>query len=111
MVDYAPTTASLAAHPVPEWFEDAKFGIFIHWGLYSVPGWAPLEADIQKLMATKGPAYFLKHNPYAEWYRTIRIPGSPSQRHHLETYGPDFSYDDFKPMFNEAARVRPRLVV
>jgi alpha-L-fucosidase len=69
-----------------------------------VPGWAPLEANIQELMATKGPAYFLKHNPYAEWYQnTFQIPGSPSQRHHLETYGPDFTYDDFKPMFNEAA--------
>jgi alpha-L-fucosidase len=105
MADYAPTKESLAAHPLPEWFENAKYGIFIHWGLYSVPGWAPLEADLQELMATKGPAYFLKHNPYAEWYaNTIQIPGSPSQQHHLETYGPDFCYDDFKPMFNEAAR-------
>lgn len=96
---------SFDARPVPQWFEDAKYGIFIHWGLYSVPGWAPLEADIRELMATKGPAYWLKHNPYAEWYQnTIQIAGSPSRRHHLETYGPDFRYDDFKPMFNDAAR-------
>jgi alpha-L-fucosidase len=104
MVDYAPAKASLAAHPLPAWFDDAKYGIFIHWGLYSVPGWAPLEADLQQLLATKGPAYLVKHNPYAEWYaNTMQIPGSPSQQHHLETYGPDFSYDDFKPMFNKAA--------
>ena len=91
------------ARPLPGWFEDAKYGIFIHWGLYSVPGWAPLEADIQELMATKGPAYFLKHNPYAEWYQnTIQIPGSPSQRHHAQTYGADFPYDGFKPIFNTA---------
>lgn len=90
MPDYEPTKESLATHPVPEWFENAKFGIFIHWGLYSVPGWAPLEADTQELMATRGPAYWLKYNPYAEWYQnTIAIPGSPSQRHHVETYGPD----------------------
>lgn len=96
---------SFDARTVPQWFEDAKYGIFIHWGLYSVPGWAPLEADIQELVATRGPAYWLKHNPYAEWYQnTIQIAGSPSQRHHLETYGPDFRYDDFKPMFNDAAR-------
>ncbi len=105
MTGYLATKASLDAHPVPGWFEDAKYGIFIHWGLYSVPGWASLEADIQELMAKKGPAYIFKHNPYAEWYaNTVQIPGSPAQRHHLETYGPDFSYDDFKPMFNDAAR-------
>ncbi len=105
MVDYAPTKKSLATHPLPEWFKNAKYGIFIHWGLYSVPGWAPLEADTQELMATKGPRYWLKHNPYAEWYwNTIQIPGSPSQLHHRQTYGPDFSYNDFKPMFNNAAK-------
>ena len=32
---------SLNKRPVPEWFADAKFGIFIHWGLYSVPAYAP----------------------------------------------------------------------
>ena len=107
MVEYAPTWEALAAHRIPEWFEAAKYGIFIHWGLYSVPGRAPLEADTQELMAQKGPAYWLKRNPYAEWYwNTIQIPGSPSRQHHLATYGPDFSYDDFKPMFNEAATRR-----
>ncbi|CAM4344123.1 Alpha-L-fucosidase [Mycobacterium basiliense] len=105
MAEYLPTKKSLAAHPMPEWFENAKFGIFIHWGLYSVPGWAPLEADTQELIATKGPAYWLKHNPYAEWYQnTIGIPGSPSWRHHVETYGADFTYDDFKPIFNKALK-------
>ena len=103
MTEYAPNKEALGAHSVPAWFENAKYGIFIHWGLYSVPGWAPLEANVQELMATKGPAYWLKHNPYAEWYQnTIHISGSPSQRHHQETYGPHFSYDDFKPMFNAA---------
>jgi len=38
---YDPDWKSLNRHPVPKWFEDAKLGIFIHWGLYSVPGWAP----------------------------------------------------------------------
>ena len=37
VLDYEPTLASLRSHPVPDWFEDAKFGIFIHWGVYSVP--------------------------------------------------------------------------
>jgi alpha-L-fucosidase len=38
---YEPDWMSLRRHPVPKWFQDAKFGIFIHWGLYSVPAWAP----------------------------------------------------------------------
>ncbi|WP_267888322.1 alpha-L-fucosidase [Mycobacterium ostraviense] len=82
MADYEPTKESLATHRVPEWFENAKFGIFIHWGLYSVPGWAPLEADTQELMATKGPAYWLKHNPYAEWYQT---PSQSRAARHSDT--------------------------
>ena len=47
---YTPDWESLDKRPVPSWFEDAKFGIFIHWGLYSVPGWSP-----------KG--------TYSEWYK------------------------------------------
>src|SRR5712664_3310954 len=40
---YEPTIESLDQHPLPEWYDDAKLGIFIHFGLYSVPGWAPLK--------------------------------------------------------------------
>ena len=38
---YQPTWESIDSRPVPGWFEDVKFGIFIHWGVYSVPAWAP----------------------------------------------------------------------
>ncbi len=38
---YAPTRESVSTHPLPVWFDNAKLGIFVHWGLYSVPGWAP----------------------------------------------------------------------
>ena len=40
---YEPTLESLDKHPLPQWYAGAKLGIFIHWGLYSVPGWAPLS--------------------------------------------------------------------
>ena len=40
---YEPTLASLNQHPLPQWYDDAKLGIFVHWGLYSVPGWATLQ--------------------------------------------------------------------
>lgn len=69
---------SLSRFKMPEWFENAKFGIFIHWGLYSIPAF---------------------NN---EWYsRNMYIQGTEEFEHHVKTYGPhkDFGYKDFIPMF------------
>ena len=69
---------SLQKYEVPEWYKDAKFGIFIHWGVYSVPAFGN------------------------EWYpRNMYVPGSPEYKHHLATYGPQdkFGYKDFVRMF------------
>lgn len=75
---YKDTWESLAAYQVPDWYADSKFGIFIHWGVYSVPAF---------------------NN---EWYsRNMYIQGSEEYEHHLRTYGAhkDFGYKDFIPMF------------
>ncbi|MCM8730564.1 alpha-L-fucosidase [Hephaestia sp. GCM10023244] len=67
-----------AGYKTPDWFRNAKFGIFIHWGVYSVPAFAN------------------------EWYsRNMYVPGNPAYEHHLKTYGPQskFGYKDFIPMF------------
>ena len=81
-VDYAgpfrPDWESLKTYEVPEWYKDAKFGIFIHWGLYSVPAFGN------------------------EWYpRNMYNEGSDEFKHHITTYGPQdkFGYKDFIPMF------------
>ena len=69
---------SLAAYRVPEWYQEIKFGIFIHWGVFSVPAFA------------------------SEWYpRCMYMKGSPEYEHHRKTYGPhtQFGYKDFIPMF------------
>ena len=69
---------SLTNYVIPKWFSDAKFGIFIHWGIFSVPAF---------------------NN---EWYsRNMYVQGSPEYEHHIKTYGPqkDFGYKDFIPMF------------
>jgi alpha-L-fucosidase len=101
---YEPTWKSVRTHAVPEWFDDAKLGIFLHWGLYSVPGWAPQVPDIQELLLTRGPKWMLRNNPYAEWYlNSMQIPGSPTQVHHRETYGDGYPYDNFVPVFNDAS--------
>ncbi|WP_339270410.1 alpha-L-fucosidase [Paenibacillus sp. FSL R5-0470] len=69
---------SLSQFQVPTWYEKAKFGIFIHWGLYSIPAFA------------------------SEWYsRNMYIQGSSEYEHHIATYGEhkDFGYKDFIPLF------------
>jgi alpha-L-fucosidase len=103
---YEPTFESLHQHPVPEWFHDAKFGIFVHWGAYSVPGWAlRSEGSIFAEAAEKGWEYVYARNQYAEWYlNTVSIEGSPTQDYHRQTFGEGFSYDRFGPMFNAAMR-------
>lgn len=79
------------ARPVPQWFKDAKFGIFIHWGAYSVPAWAEPKGE---LGIVSNDVWFA-HNPYSEWYyNTIRIEDSPAAIRHKQLYG-DAPYDDF----------------
>lgn len=79
------------AGDVPEWFRDAKFGVFVHWGLYSVPGWAtPSQPD--KYIPSE---LEYSHHQYAEWYaNTVRITDSPTQVHHEKTFGVGTSYED-----------------
>ena len=80
------------SRPLPDWFAKAKFGIFIHWGAYSVPAWAE---PIGALGEIADDDTWFAHNPYAEWYfNTIRIEGSPAQAHHREQYG-NAPYDEF----------------
>ena len=102
-MSYQPTRESLREHPVPDWYQDAKLGIFVHWGLYSVPGWAPTAGAYGQVQAREGWAAWFARNPYAEWYQnSLRIEGSPTHQHHLRTYGAGFAYRDFVPLFNRA---------
>jgi len=102
---YEGTWESVAEHRLPTWYDDAKLGIFLHWGLYSVPGWAAQVPDIQELLRTKGPKAMLFDNPYAEWYlNSMQLKGSPTWNHQRETYGPDATYDDFREEFNRDSR-------
>ena len=101
---YRPTLESLRTHPVPEWYHDAKLGIFVHWGLYSVPGWAPTAGAYNQMIAKEGWAAWFARNPYAEWYgNSLRIKGSPTYHYHAQVYGESFPYDQFAPLFNQAS--------
>jgi alpha-L-fucosidase len=77
-VRYQPTWESLRNYKVADWVQDAKFGVFLHWGVYSVPAFGN------------------------EWYpRNMYTKDSREYQHHLGTYGPQdkFGYKDFIPMF------------
>ncbi len=94
---YEPTLESLNQHPLPQWYADAKLGIFIHWGLYSVPGWAPLVHPEHDFTSQD----YILNNPYAEWYfNTMRLDGSPTQAYHRKHYGPAYDYYNFAPIFD-----------
>jgi len=84
---YENTWESLDSRPIPSWFEDAKFGIFIHWGVYSVPAWRKLEPGL--------------YASYAEWYyaRVMFNPANGGEEFHNQNYGADFEYRDFGSMF------------
>lgn len=76
---FQPDWDSLKGYKIPEWYQDAKFGIFIHWGVYSVPAFG------------------------SEWYpRDMYRQGSSEFKHEVETYGPQtkFGYKDFIPEFH-----------
>lgn len=80
--DYTADVSSLSRHWSPQWYNDAKYGIFIHWGIYSAPAYGNVPPN----------------QDYAEWYwKRQHEPDYKSQtyQYHLETYGADFNYDDF----------------
>ncbi|HEX9511731.1 MAG TPA: alpha-L-fucosidase [Puia sp.] len=75
---YQANWESLTKYQTPDWFRDAKFGIFIHWGVYSVPAFG------------------------SEWYPHQMYDSTTDEfKHHVATYGPQkkFGYKDFIPMF------------
>ena len=94
----------MTGRPTPGWYDDAKLGIFVHWGLYSVPGWAPTTGTLDEAPTRLGWQVWFRDNPYAEWYaNSLKIPDSPTAAHHRATYG-EARYEDFVPAFNEAIR-------
>lgn len=87
-VIYQPTWESLDSHQMPKWYDDAKIGLSMHWGVYSVPAWAPREKDIS----------------YAEWYgMRMTEKENPTYSYHRTTYGKDFTYDQFIPQWKAEA--------
>ncbi|MGL6198506.1 MAG: alpha-L-fucosidase [Lachnospiraceae bacterium] len=90
---YTGSWESVRTHKVPQWYEDCKLGIFIHWGIYSVPAYAPVTWELGEIEANE---QWFCNNPYAEWYsNSVRVGRGPSYEYHIKTYGRDFKYEDF----------------
>eukprot|EP01133_Synstelium_polycarpum_P014165 gene14165-16697_t len=81
---YEPNWPSVNSRPLPSWYDQAKFGIFVHWGVFSVPGFADPDSG-------------------AEWYwynwKTPSSDNGLTAAYHNRSYGPDFTYQSFAPMF------------
>ena len=103
---YQPTLASVQQHPVPDWYHDAKLGIFIHWTISSVPAYAPTgHGDLQKILSSQPVEFLFANQPYAEWYQnSLRITGSPVHRYHAEKYGANYPYENFADEFNRQSQ-------
>ncbi|CAN8103682.1 unnamed protein product [Discula destructiva] len=88
---YEATYESIYAHESPPWFSDAKYGIFIHWGVYAVPGWGNTGDN----------------ETYAEWYWWDMNQGPDTKeqtfQYNLATYGANHNYDDFIQNFTASA--------
>ncbi len=102
---YEPTLESLRRHPLPDWFQDAKLGIFVHWGLYSVPAFAASRKDPFSVIAEGGFDKYFRENPYAEWYlNSLKFDDGPTRAYHDRSFGRHFAYEDFQPLFESEAR-------
>ena len=102
---YEGTWESLRTHRVPVWYDDAKLGVFIHWGLYSVPGWAPRVPDIQQLLdQRRAPSGCCGRTRTPSGTSTpCRSRAAPPTSTTPEVYGDDYPYDNFVRTFNDAS--------
>jgi alpha-L-fucosidase len=83
---YEANWASLNTRKIPAWFNQDKFGIFIHWGIYSVPAYAPVIPN--------------SGYSYAEWYWfRMNEKQKDFMAFHNKNYGNSFAYQQFEPMF------------
>jgi len=103
---YKPTFESLDSHPTPQWFKDAKFGIFIHWGVYSVPAFHEWYVEFMSPRSTmgktpEGPPYNAAQGDLPDSVFKLETSGirGLANQYHRENYGVDFEYDEFIPLF------------
>jgi alpha-L-fucosidase len=92
---------ALNQREIPPWFDESKFGIFIHWGPYAIPAFAPIEGTINDALVNHFDDFTL-HTPYVEWYwNALQFEDSATYAYHAANYGSDYSYDNFGSIFRQ----------
>lgn len=96
---YYQNLTSISKHQVPNWYEEAKFGIKIHWGLYSIPCFAP------KLLKNENRTEWSSKNPSSEWYiNTMSFQDSETKKYHEKYYKNEDYYESFIPKFQNSLK-------
>ena len=100
---YQATTESLRTHKAPQWYEDAKFGIFIHWGPYAVPAFHEWYVEFISPKANfgfmfGGPPFTATPGDLPE-KMFLEKTRAEAVEYHKKNWGADFPYDNFLPMF------------
>ncbi len=100
MTTFEPTLDSLRGRRIPAWYDDAKFGIFIHWGMWAIPAFAASRGSIAEAFRDHYETAVAR-TPYTEWYENaIKVAGTPSAEFHRQNYG-DAPYEAFREPFLE----------
>ena len=98
MARKSPVLSRLQQRNIPDWWSNAKFGIFIHWTMAAVPGFAPVGTEFANILQSKSKDAY-GYTPYVEWYQnSMLFPSSPVSKFHAANYG-DVPYHNFRADF------------
>lgn len=98
-----PASNPFAGRACPDWYARPQLGVFIHWGMFAIPAYAPATTPINELFVTDYDRA-MAWSPYAEWYwNAMRVAGSPTEAHHAREHG-GRPYEDFRAPFEAAAK-------
>jgi len=91
---------------VPDWYRNAKFGIMVHWGLPSIPAFAPSgNGSIAEILANNDWPFYFRNNPYSEWYQnSLRLKDTATRKFHNRKFNRTYRYERLADRFNDDIR-------
>ncbi len=91
------------SHRVPDWYRNAKFGIMVHWGLPSVPAFAPSEhGRVADILTDHDWPFYFRNNPQSEWYlNSLRLKETATRAFHNRRFKRSYPYERLADRFND----------
>ncbi|MBU8914017.1 MAG: alpha-L-fucosidase [Spirochaetales bacterium] len=91
------------SHRVPDWYRNAKLGIMVHWGLSSIPAFAPSgHGSIADILAEHDWPFYFRNNPYSEWYlNSLRLKETATGTFHNRKFNRSYPYERLADRFND----------